>query len=73
MNLFQKVDMREGHPVRQIVRFAIPMLLGNVAQQFYSTCYGIENSQNIANALNTKFNPQPQIDAADGVEIFGKD
>ena len=37
MNLFQKVDMREGHPVKQIVRFAIPMLLGNMAQQLYNT------------------------------------
>ena len=37
MNLFQTVDMREGHPVTQIVRFAIPMLLGNIAQQLYNT------------------------------------
>ncbi|MBQ3756112.1 MAG: MATE family efflux transporter [Oscillospiraceae bacterium] len=29
--------MREGDPVSQIVRFAIPMLLGNVAQQLYNT------------------------------------
>ena len=29
--------MREGHPVKQIVRFAIPMLLGNIAQQLYNT------------------------------------
>ena len=37
MNLFQTVDMRTGHPVTQIVRFAIPMLLGNIAQQLYNT------------------------------------
>ena len=37
MNLFQAVDMREGNPVTQIVRFAIPMLLGNIAQQLYNT------------------------------------
>ena len=37
MNLFQSVDMRVGHPVTQIVRFAIPMLLGNIAQQLYNT------------------------------------
>lgn len=37
MNLFQAVDMREGNPVGQIIRFAIPMLLGNVAQQLYNT------------------------------------
>ncbi|MBR4393249.1 MAG: MATE family efflux transporter [Oscillospiraceae bacterium] len=29
--------MREGNPVTQIVRFAIPMLLGNIAQQLYNT------------------------------------
>ena len=37
MNLFQTVDMRTGHPVTQIVRFAIPMLMGNIAQQLYNT------------------------------------
>ena len=37
MNLFQAVDMREGNPVTQIIRFAIPMLLGNIAQQLYNT------------------------------------
>ena len=37
MRLFQTVDMRGGNPVSQIVRFAIPMLLGNVAQQLYNT------------------------------------
>ncbi|MBR0160337.1 MAG: MATE family efflux transporter [Oscillospiraceae bacterium] len=29
--------MREGNPVTQIIRFAIPMLLGNIAQQLYNT------------------------------------
>ena len=29
--------MRVGNPVIQIIRFAIPMLLGNVAQQLYNT------------------------------------
>ena len=37
MNLFQAVDMREGNPVTQIIRFSIPMLLGNIAQQLYNT------------------------------------
>ena len=37
MNMFRAVDMREGNPVTQIIRFAIPMLLGNVAQQLYNT------------------------------------
>ena len=29
--------MTEGNPVRQIIKFTIPMLLGNVAQQLYNT------------------------------------
>ena len=37
MRLFQSVDMRGGNPVSQIVRFSIPMLLGNIAQQLYNT------------------------------------
>ena len=37
MNLFETVDMRVGSPVKQIVRFTIPMLLGNIAQQLYNT------------------------------------
>ena len=37
MNLFETVDMRVGNPVKQIVRFTIPMLLGNIAQQLYNT------------------------------------
>ena len=37
MSMFRTVDMREGDPVSQIVRFAIPMLLCNVAQQLYNT------------------------------------
>ena len=37
MTLFRSVDMRGGNPVGQIVRFSIPMLLGNIAQQLYNT------------------------------------
>ena len=37
MKLFEPVDMTQGNPVRQIIRFTIPMLLGNVAQQLYNT------------------------------------
>ncbi|WP_035768184.1 MATE family efflux transporter [Butyrivibrio sp. NC2002] len=36
-SIFAPVDMTEGHPVKQIVKFTIPMLLGNVAQQLYNT------------------------------------
>ena len=35
--LFQATDMTEGTPWKKIVLFTVPMLLGNVAQQLYST------------------------------------
>ena len=37
MSTFHAVDMREGNPVTQIIRFSIPMLIGNIAQQLYNT------------------------------------
>ena len=36
-SLFLPVDMTTGHPVRQIILFTVPMLLGNIAQQLYNT------------------------------------
>lgn len=35
--LFEPVDMTEGNSVRQIIKFMIPMLIGNVFQQLYNT------------------------------------
>ena len=35
--LFAPVDMTSGRPVTQIIRFTLPMLLGNIAQQMYNT------------------------------------
>ena len=35
--LFEPVDMTQGDSVRQIVKFMIPMLIGNVFQQLYNT------------------------------------
>ena len=35
--LFQATDMTEGTPWKRIVIFTVPMLLGNIAQQLYST------------------------------------
>ena len=35
--LFEPVDMTVGDPVSQIVKFMIPMLIGNVFQQLYNT------------------------------------
>ncbi len=34
-------DMTEGTPWKRIVEFAIPMLIGNIAQQFYNTADSI--------------------------------
>lgn len=39
--LFAAQDLTEGPPGRRIVEFAIPMLIGNVAQQFYNTADSI--------------------------------
>ena len=36
-NLFKATDMTTGTPWKQIVLFTLPMLIGNVAQQLYST------------------------------------
>ena len=36
-DLFKPVDMTEGDPVKKIVAFSIPMLIGNIAQQLYNT------------------------------------
>ena len=36
-SLFTARDMTEGAPWRRIAEFAIPMLLGNLAQQLYNT------------------------------------
>ena len=30
-------DMTQGNPTRLIISFAIPMLIGNIAQQLYNT------------------------------------
>ncbi len=35
--LFAPTDMTTGSPARRIIEFAIPMLIGNVAQQLYNT------------------------------------
>ena len=40
-SIFAPVDMTEGQPVKQIIKFTIPMLLGNVAQQLYNTADSI--------------------------------
>ncbi|MEG2290115.1 MAG: MATE family efflux transporter [Clostridium sp.] len=39
--LFSPKDMTEGTPWKRIVEFSIPMLIGNIAQQFYNTADSI--------------------------------
>ena len=36
-NLFAPTDMTVGTPWKSILAFSIPMLIGNIAQQLYST------------------------------------
>lgn len=39
--MFAPKDMTEGTPWKRITEFAIPMLIGNIAQQFYNTADSI--------------------------------
>ncbi|WMM24994.1 MATE family efflux transporter [Tissierella sp. MB52-C2] len=39
--LFAPKDLTEGTPWKRITQFAIPMLIGNIAQQFYNTADSI--------------------------------
>lgn len=34
---FKPIDMTEGNPLKNIIIFIIPLLIGNIAQQFYHT------------------------------------
>ena len=36
-NLFTAKDLTQGAPWKRIVEFSIPLLIGNVVQQFYNT------------------------------------
>ena len=50
--LFSQVDMTIGTPWKQIVAFSIPMIIGNIAQQLYSTVDSIVVGQYVGdNAL----------------------
>ena len=50
--LFQATDMTVGEPWKQIIRFTIPMLIGNIAQQLYNTVDSIVVGQYVGdNAL----------------------
>ena len=50
--LFQATDMTVGEPWKQIIRFTVPMLIGNIAQQLYNTVDSIVVGQFVGdNAL----------------------
>ncbi len=36
-NIFATQDLTKGKPMRGIIRFAIPLLIGNLVQQLYNT------------------------------------
>ena len=36
-NLFAAQDMTQGEPWKKISAFAVPLLIGNIAQQMYNT------------------------------------
>ena len=40
-SLFSARDMTQGEPWKRIAEFAVPMLLGNIAQQLYNTADSI--------------------------------
>ena len=50
--MFSAKDMTQGSPAKRIMEFAIPMLIGNIAQQLYSTVDSIVVGQYVGdNAL----------------------
>ena len=58
-SLFKATDMTVGEPWKQIVMFTLPMLIGNIAQQLYSTVDSIvvgkyvgDNAYKFVNAVS---------------------
>jgi putative MATE family efflux protein len=60
-NLFAPMDMTEGNSLKQILRFSIPLLIGNFAQQMYSTVDAIVVGNTIGDsalgAVGLSFSP----------------
>ena len=50
-NLFKATDMTVGEPWKQIVMFTLPMLIGNIAQQLYSTVDSIVVGKYVGDSL----------------------
>lgn len=56
------VDLTTGDPMKEIINFSIPLLLGNLAQQLYNTVDAIVVSRNVGdNALAAVGVSQPFI------------
>ena len=51
-NLFAPTDMTKGVPWKSILTFTLPMLIGNIAQQLYSTVDTIVVGQYAENGDN---------------------
>ena len=61
-DLFKPVDMTEGKPWERILFFALPLLIGNIAQQLYNTVDSIVVGRYIGdNALASVGNAAPII------------
>ena len=56
---FTNIDMTQGKPWKGILAFSIPMLIGNIAQQLYSTVDSIVVGQYVGDgalaAVGTSF------------------
>ena len=48
------IDMTQGSPWRSIVKFTVPMLIGNIAQQLYSTVDSIVVGNYVPNVSDGK-------------------
>lgn len=60
--IFEKQDMREGQPWKKVLLFSIPLLLGNIAQQLYSTVDSIVVGQYVGdNALKAIGSSMPIV------------
>ena len=52
--LFAPIDMTEGKPGSKIVMFAIPMLIGNIAQQLYNTFFHLTRALTLSHSVSRK-------------------
>lgn len=46
------IDMTQGPPLPLVLRFTLPILLGNIFQQLYTVVDGIVVGKNVSDAVN---------------------